>query len=100
MKPQELEVFPNAEFSSPRPQKCDDSVITVLGLTTASLLGGAVLTEVTFFLAGLASQLYEAISNRDYPTVQGIMVFFAAIVVIASILIDIINAWIDPRIKY
>lgn len=75
-------------------------VITVLGLTTASLLGGAVLTEVTFSWPGLASQLYEAISNRDYPTVQGIMVFFAAIVVIASILIDMINAWIDPRIKY
>jgi peptide/nickel transport system permease protein len=75
-------------------------VITVLGLTTASLLGGAVLTEVTFSWPGLASQLYEAISKRDYPTVQGIMVFFAAIVVIASILIDLINAWIDPRIKY
>jgi peptide/nickel transport system permease protein len=75
-------------------------VITVLGLTTASLLGGAVLTEVTFSWPGLASQLYEAISNRDYPAVQGIMVFFAAIVVIASILIDVINAWIDPRIKY
>jgi peptide/nickel transport system permease protein len=75
-------------------------VITVLGLTTASLLGGAVLTEVTFSWPGLASQLYEAISNRDYPTVQGIMVFFSAIVVIASIVIDLINAWIDPRIKY
>jgi len=75
-------------------------VITVLGLTTASLLGGAVLTEVTFSWPGLASQLYEAISNRDYPSVQGIMVFFAAIVVIASIAIDLINAWIDPRIKY
>ncbi len=75
-------------------------VITVLGLTTASLLGGAVLTEVTFSWPGLASQLYEAISNRDYPTVQGIMVFFAAIVTIASIIIDLMNAWIDPRIKY
>lgn len=75
-------------------------VITVLGLTTASLLGGAVLTEVTFSWPGLASELYEAISSRDYPTVQGIMVFFAAIVVVASILIDLINAWIDPRIKY
>jgi peptide/nickel transport system permease protein len=75
-------------------------VITVLGLTTASLLGGAVLTEVTFSWPGLASQFYEAISNRDYPAVQGIMVFFAGIVVIASIAIDLINAWIDPRIKY
>jgi peptide/nickel transport system permease protein len=75
-------------------------VVTVLGLTTASLLGGAVLTEVTFSWPGLAGRLYEAISARDYPTIQGIMAFFAAIVVAASIIIDLINAWIDPRIKY
>jgi peptide/nickel transport system permease protein len=75
-------------------------VVTVLGLTTASLLGGAVLTETTFSWPGLAGRLYEAISARDYPTIQGIMVFFAAIVVVASIVIDLINAWIDPRIKY
>lgn len=75
-------------------------VITVLGLTLASLLGGAVLTEVTFSWPGLGNRLYEAISLRDYPTVQGILVFFAAIVVTASIAIDIINAYIDPRIRY
>lgn len=75
-------------------------VITVLGLTLASLLGGAILTEVTFSWPGLANRLYEAISSRDYPTVQGIVVFFAAIVVIASIIIDILNAYIDPRIRY
>ncbi len=75
-------------------------VITVLGLTFAALLGGAVLTEVTFSWPGLGNRLYEAISLRDYPTVQGLMVFFGAIVVIASILIDIANAYIDPRIRY
>jgi peptide/nickel transport system permease protein len=75
-------------------------VITVLGLTFASLLGGAILTEVTFSWPGLASRLYEAISSRDYPTVQGIVVFFAAIVVFASIAIDVLNAYIDPRIRY
>lgn len=75
-------------------------VITVLGLTFAALLGGAVLTEVTFSWPGLGNRLYEAISLRDYPTVQGVMVFFGIIVVIASILIDIINAYIDPRIRY
>jgi peptide/nickel transport system permease protein len=58
------------------------------------------LTEVTFSWPGLASRLYEAISARDYPTVQGIVVFFAAIVVVVSILIDILNAAIDPRIRY
>ncbi|CAC5345549.1 MULTISPECIES: ABC transporter permease [Planktothrix] len=75
-------------------------VITVLGLTFAALLGGAILTEVTFSWPGLANRLYEAISFRDYPTVQGIVVFFAAIVVAASILIDVLNACIDPRIRY
>ncbi|MBP0021791.1 MAG: ABC transporter permease [Cyanobacteria bacterium SBLK] len=75
-------------------------VITVLGLTIAALLGGAVLTEVTFSWPGLGNRLYEAITLRDYPTVQGIMVFFGIIVVIASIAIDIINAYIDPRIRY
>ncbi len=75
-------------------------VITILGLTLAALLGGAILTEVTFSWPGLANRLYRAISQRDYPTVQGIVVFFAAIVAIASIVIDIINAYIDPRIRY
>ncbi|MBD2082481.1 ABC transporter permease [Leptolyngbya sp. FACHB-17] len=75
-------------------------VITILGLTFAALLGGAILTEVTFSWPGLANRLYRAISQRDYPTVQGIVVFFASIVAIASIAIDIINAYIDPRIRY
>lgn len=75
-------------------------VITILGLTFAALLGGAILTEVTFSWPGLANRLYRAINQRDYPTVQGIVVFFAAIVAIVSILIDILNAYIDPRIRY
>jgi peptide/nickel transport system permease protein len=75
-------------------------VVTVLGLTIAALLGGAVLTEATFSWPGLAFRLYEAIRMRDYPVVQGIMVFFGAIVAIASIAIDILNAYIDPRIRY
>jgi len=75
-------------------------VVTILGLTLASMLGGAVLVEVTFSWPGLANRLFEAIVGRDYPVVQGIVVFFALIVTIASILVDIINAWIDPRIRY
>lgn len=75
-------------------------VITVLGLTIASLLGGALLTEVTFSWPGLANRLYEAISERDYPVVQGIMVFLSVVVALTSIAIDILNAYIDPRIRY
>ena len=75
-------------------------VITVLGLTFASLLGGAVLTEVTFSWPGLANRLFQGNSERDYPTVQGFMIFFGTIVVMASIAIDILNAYVDPRIRY
>jgi peptide/nickel transport system permease protein len=75
-------------------------VITILGLTFASMLGGAVLTEVTFSWPGLGNKLYEAVSNRDYEMVQGLMVFFAAIVVVVSIAIDVLNAYVDPRIRY
>lgn len=75
-------------------------VITVLGLTFASLLGGAILTEVTFSWPGLANRLYQAISQRDYPVVQGIMVFLSVIVAMMSIAIDILNAYVDPRIRY
>jgi len=75
-------------------------VITILGLTFAALLGGAILTEVTFSWPGLANRLYRAIAQRDYPTVQGIVVFFAAIVALVSLAIDILNAYIDPRIRY
>jgi len=75
-------------------------VVTILGLTFAALLGGAILTEVTFSWPGLANRLFRAIAQRDYPTVQGIVVFFAGIVAVFSILIDIVNAYIDPRIRY
>jgi peptide/nickel transport system permease protein len=75
-------------------------VVTILGLTFAALLGGAILTEVTFSWPGLANRLYRAISQRDYPTVQGIVIFFAAIVALVSIAIDLLNAYIDPRIRY
>lgn len=75
-------------------------VVTILGLTFAAMLGGAVLTEVTFDWPGLGNRLYIAISQRDADMVQGLMVFFAAIVVVVSILIDVLNAYIDPRIRY
>ena len=75
-------------------------VITVMGLTFAALLGGAVLTEVTFSFPGLANRLFQALTARDYPVVQGVVIVFALIVVVVSIAIDLLNAWIDPRIRY
>ena len=75
-------------------------VSTVTGLQFAALLGGAVLTETTFTWPGLGSQLVQYLDARDYPGVQGIITFFAILVVMVSLLIDIVNAYVDPRIRY
>jgi peptide/nickel transport system permease protein len=75
-------------------------VITVVGLQIALLLGGAVLTEQTFNWPGIGSELIRYLNNRDYIAVQGIITFFALIVVVISLLIDLLNAWVDPRVRY
>jgi peptide/nickel transport system permease protein len=75
-------------------------VITVVGLTLALLLGGAVLTETTFNWPGIGHELVLYLENRDYNAVQGIVVVFGLVVVFVSVLIDFVNAFIDPRIRY
>lgn len=75
-------------------------VVTVIGLQVALTLAGAILTERTFNWPGLGTQLVEYITARDYAAVQGLVTFFALIVVVVSLIIDIINAVIDPRVRY
>jgi peptide/nickel transport system permease protein len=75
-------------------------VITVAGLQFAILLGGAVLTEETFNWPGIGSELIRYLNERDYIAVQGIITVFAVAVVIVSLLIDLINAFVDPRVRY
>jgi peptide/nickel transport system permease protein len=75
-------------------------VITIVGLTIALLLSGAVLTETTFNWPGIGHTLILYLQNRDYTAVQGIIVVFALVVVFASLIIDFVNAYIDPRIRY
>ncbi len=75
-------------------------VITVVGLTLAGLLGGAVLTETTFNWPGIGHALVLYLENRDYTAVQGIIVVFGLVVVAVSVVIDFVNAFIDPRIRY
>jgi peptide/nickel transport system permease protein len=75
-------------------------VITVMGLQFALLLSGAVLTEQTFNWPGLGSELIRYLDNRDYIAVQGIITFVALVVVGISVLIDFVNAWVDPRVRY
>ena len=75
-------------------------VVTVIGLQLALLLGGAVLTETTFNWPGIGYSLYKYLQNRDYAAVQGIIIVFALVVVFVSIIIDFVNALIDPRVRY
>ena len=75
-------------------------VLTITGITVASLIGGALLIEVTYSWPGVAFRLQEAISQRDYPVVQGIVVVVAALVVAISMLVDLLVALLDPRIRF
>lgn len=75
-------------------------IITVIGLQIALMLGGAVLTETTFEWKGLGFQLAAYLSARDFVAVQGIVAMIAIIVALTNFLVDIIAAFIDPRVRF
>jgi len=75
-------------------------ILTMMGLQFALLLAGAVLTETTFSWPGIGTFLMERIEYRDYTTVQGTIVFYALLVSAISLLVDMLYAYIDPRIRY
>jgi len=75
-------------------------VLTVIGLQTGLLLGGAVLTETIFGWPGVGRYIYTAIGNRDYPVIQSGILVIATIFVLINLLVDLLYAYIDPRIKY
>ncbi|MGC9325455.1 MAG: ABC transporter permease [Desulfomonilia bacterium] len=75
-------------------------ILTMMGLQIALLMAGAILTETTFSWPGMGRLLLERIYLRDYPTIQGVIIVFALIVAFVSLMVDIIYAVIDPRIRY
>jgi peptide/nickel transport system permease protein len=75
-------------------------VVTVAGLQFATLLGGAILTEETFNWPGIGSELVRYLNERDYIAVQGIITVFALAVVVISVMIDLVAAMVDPRVRY
>jgi peptide/nickel transport system permease protein len=74
--------------------------VTIIGLQFGALLGGAILTETIFSWPGIGSWIYEGILSRDYPVVQGGVVFIAIAFVLINLLVDISYAFLDPRIQY
>ena len=75
-------------------------ISTIVGLEFGTLLGGAILTETIFSWPGIGTWIYEGILQRDYPVVQGGVVFIAALFVLINLLVDISYAILDPRIEY
>ena len=75
-------------------------IVTISGLTIASLAGGALLFEVTFSWPGIALRLHEAISQRDYTLVQGIVIFTSLLIVSLNLFVDILIALLDTRVDY
>ena len=75
-------------------------VLTVIGLQTGLLLGGAILTETIFGWPGIGRYIYEAINYRDYPVIQSGILVVATFFVFINLIVDLLYAVIDPRIKY
>lgn len=74
-------------------------VVTIVGLQMGGLLSGAVLTETVFSLAGAGTMLFEAITARDFPVIQGFVVVIATAYVLINLVVDVSYAYLDPRIR-
>jgi peptide/nickel transport system permease protein len=74
-------------------------LVTLAGLDLAGLLSGVVLTETVFNWPGIGRLAYEAVFNLDIPLIMGTVLFSAFLVVVANLLVDLLYAWLDPRIR-
>ena len=74
-------------------------VATVVGLTVGSLLSGAVLVEIVFAWGGMGSFLQQAIADRDYPVLQGVVLLLTVLVVVVNLAADVGHALLDPRVR-
>lgn len=75
-------------------------VVTILGLQLTVMVSGTVVLESIFVVPGMGRYLLEAISYRDYPIVQAVMLIFAVLIVVSNLAVDVVYAWLDPRIRY
>ena len=75
-------------------------ILTLVGMQIGTLLGGAVIVEQIFSLAGLGQMTLTGINQRDYPVVQGCVLFIAFVYVLVNLITDLLYTWVDPRISY
>lgn len=74
-------------------------VVTILGLQAGRLLGGAIVVEAVAGVNGIGTLAINAISRRDFPIIQGYVLFCAVVVVLANLLVDLAYGWINPRVR-
>jgi peptide/nickel transport system permease protein len=75
-------------------------VITLFGLQLGTLMGGTIVIESIFALPGLGTLLLSAVTFRDYTIIQGVVMFFAIMIVLINLMVDLSYAWFDPRVRY
>ena len=75
-------------------------IVTVLGLQLTVLISGTVVLESVFAVPGMGRFLLDAINGRDYPQVQAVVLIFALLIIGSNLFVDILYAWLDPRIRY
>jgi peptide/nickel transport system permease protein len=75
-------------------------IVTVIGIGIALLIGGVVVTETVYAIPGLGRLTVDAVLARDFPTIQGVILFFSFVYVIINLLVDLSYLFFDPRIRY
>ena len=75
-------------------------VITFMGTFFATMITGAVVIETVFSWPGIGRLAYESILNRDFPVMQGVILFMTTLYILANLIVDVLYAWVDPRIRY
>ncbi|HLF48890.1 MAG TPA: ABC transporter permease, partial [Methylomirabilota bacterium] len=75
-------------------------VVTFVGWWGGRLLGGLVIMEIIFVVPGMGTALVQAVSQRDYPTVQAMVFVMAVVFLVVNLLVDLLYVWLDPRIHY
>ncbi|MER9128117.1 ABC transporter permease, partial [Mesorhizobium sp. M0959] len=75
-------------------------ILTVIGISFAYLIGGVVLTETVFNIPGIGRLVVDAISNRDYPIIQSVLILTSGLYVLINLMVDLAYTLIDPRIRY
>jgi peptide/nickel transport system permease protein len=75
-------------------------IVTIIGIGIALLIGGVVVTESVYAIPGLGRLTVDAVLSRDFPTIQGVILFFSVIYVVVNLLVDLSYVFLDPRIRY